>query len=795
MLNDITHGEKRMRRKLPKIPVDTISNRIIRYRWGIIIGFTIITLFFAARLPKLQIDPELKRFLPENMPSRISTEKIEELFGGTDMLMVLFKTDDVLDPVTLLRIKKVAREMSRMDGVDKVLSLFDLKSIRGENGAMIVNPAVKKIPRTDNQREILRQEIKDNDMVYGSVVSKDFTITAVIAILKTSNEDAAVLQEIQTILQNHQGSEEVLIGGMPFTRQEILHSIKGDLMKLLPLGTVIMLSFLYFCFRQKRGVILPTVVVIMSIVVTMGCMTFLGWKIQIITVALPIILVAVANDYGIHLIAKYQEIIRKNKNVTKKQLARMIFSSLNKPVLITGITTCAGMLCLFGHAMLPARRLGVLAAIGVAFALLASLFFIPAIISLLPEKDIDPSVSKTNNSDSKGFFERGLAAMGTLISRHPRRVVGLALVMSLVTSIGIFFIKIDADPISYFQPSSPIVRTSKIIDTHLGGSQNISVVYKGDIKSPDIMKKIDTMEKNIEAMEEIGITTSVARTMRMMSRALHDTNDAGYDKIPATRNAVSQYFELYTMSGDPQDFEKLVDFPYEHAVITARVNSTSTPVMNSAVKKILALIKGDPDIQYVGGFGLIFADFARLIINGQFFSLGLSIVVVSLCVMVLFRSVVSGFFCAIPLGLSMLVLFGLMGIFSIELNFATALLSSIMIGVGIDYTIHFLWRYREERIVSDAMTAVHTTFTTTCRGIVFNALSVIIGFSVMLFSNFQPITFFGFLVVVSIISCLAGGIVLVPALCLTLKPKFIEPDQRLTSKEQVSVPRIGTSEV
>ena len=148
---------------------------------------------------------------------------------------------------------------------------------------------------------------------------------------------------------------------------------------------------------------------------------------------------------------------------------------------------------------------------------------------------------------------------------------------------------------------------------------------------------------------------------------------------------------------------------------------------------------------------------------------------VGIMLMLLFRSVVAGFFSAIPLALSMMILFGLMGLFSIELNVATAMLSSIMIGVGIDYTIHFLWRYREERRYRDPVTAVRVTLTTTGRGIFFNALSVIVGFSILLFSNFMPIKFFGFLVVVSISACLLGAMILIPALCLIIKPKFLEP--------------------
>ena len=163
-------------------------------------------------------------------------------------------------------------------------------------------------------------------------------------------------------------------------------------------------------------------------------------------------------------------------------------------------------------------------------------------------------------------------------------------------------------------------------------------------------------------------------------------------------------------------------------------------------------------------------------VYGQLSSLGLSLLLVVIIVALLFRSLVAGLLAGGTLGLAMAFLFGLMGLLGIELNLPTAMLSSIMIGVGVDYTIHFLWRYRVERREGlEPTEAVIRTLTTTGRGIIINALSVIIGFAVMLVSAFIPVRYFGFLVVVSISACLLGAMVLMPALVLLLKPKFLEP--------------------
>jgi predicted RND superfamily exporter protein len=280
-------------------------------------------------------------------------------------------------------------------------------------------------------------------------------------------------------------------------------------------------------------------------------------------------------------------------------------------------------------------------------------------------------------------------------------------------------------------------------------------------------------------MPEIGNTTSIARVVRQMSRVLNDEGESGYDKIPDTRNAIAQYFELYLMSGDAEDFEKMVDFPYQHAIINARINTSSTSTLRKVVDRINAMIKDDPDVQFVGGQADIFSDLAVKMVHGQFISLAMALIAVSLLLMLLFRSVVAGLISAIPLALSMIIVFGLMGLFRIELNVATSLLSSIMIGVGIDYTIHFLWRYKKE--LQRGLLhreAIKQTLITTGRGITFNAFSVIVGFTALLLSSFVPVRFFGFLIVVSVFACLVGALVFIPAVCLILKPTFLEPNKK-----------------
>ena len=774
--------------------ISSLSRFVTRHPWPVIVLFVVVTVLMGKiYLPQAEVDPEVKNQLPEDFASRVTTDKIEELFGGTEVVAVVLMADDVLAPETLKRLRKISNKMDRMPKYfDRVMSPFTLKDIRSEDDTLYVDPAVMKIPTTKEKREILRQQIKDNDLVYGRVISEDFKAAAVTGIMTAGASDSEVLGALQKVLDEAPGPEKLVVYGMPWVRVNLSKDIKGDMQRFLPYGLLIMLIFLYFCFKQLRGVILPFLVVILSIVFSMSLIPLFGWKIQMITVILPVMLIAVANDYGIHILAKYQEENTPGNTLDKKTLVRKVIDDLGKPVIFTGITTMAGMLCLWIHIIVPAKQMGLLASLGVIWALIGSLTFIPAVLVLLPKaKPIAGLAGDESAEGKRPLLERLLQAVARLVTHHPGKVIVGTFLLVGLTSLGIFRLVVDTNPTNYYPEDSPIVTASRVLSDNFGGAATIMAVAKGDIKDPKIMGQIDSLHRKLEKHPDVGMVTSIAEVARELNQTMHE-DDPAYDVIPESRDLTAQYFLLYENSGEPEDFEKLVDFDYQHAQITARIRSEATSVINRVYDAFLQFVSepGHEAFILVGGYGAVFSELVEGVVHGQVYSLAISLLVVAVLMMILFRSVMAGLLSMVPLALAMLLLFGIMGIVGIELNIATAMLSSIMIGVGIDYTIHFLWRYREERSKGvEHRRAVFVTLTTTGRGIVFNALSVVIGFVVLVLSNFLPVKFFGILVVVSISACLVGALMLLPAFALVFKPKFLEPKQiEMENKSDSSLP-------
>lgn len=750
-----------------------IARFAIKQRIPIIISFISFTLFMGIQIPDIAFDPNIKSMLPEEIDARKRLDLIEDIFGGSEFIQIGFVADDILEFSTLERIKTVTRKLERTDGIEKVISITNINNITSREGDLIVKKLIKRIPATENQIGQIRSDIRENDFIYGSLVSLDFSATVILAFISEDVDDFKLIKEVNKILEENPGDAMVYLGGLPVLRGELANNMQKDMGRFIPIGIVIMLLFLLFCFRELRGILLPFLIVIMSIIVAMGAISLLGWKIQLVTILLPVILIAVANDYGIHIMARYQYEVKQlpinTVNKDKRLIIENVMSSLGGPVLAAGLTTVAGFLTFTTHIVSPAKELGVLSAVGIIFSLAGSVLLIPAVLSLLPLSNYSYRKRARTVIDKILYFISGL------VTSHPKRVVIFSLIFISSIIPGFYLLEIDTDPISFFNSDSDVVQSNNILEKYFGGSTNLSIVINGDIQDPKIMNQINQLEHDLKKRENIGHVTSIAQIIRQMNYVMND-NDPQYKIIPQERNTIAQYFLLYSFSGDPEDFEKMVDFEFRNAIVLARLSNPSTKILQEEFRYIREWIdnRSSTAFKHIGGFAEILLVLSYALVKGQMLSLILSLIIVGIIISVLFRSPYGGFMSILPIVLAILTLFGLMGYLNIKLSTVTSMISSLMIGVGVDYTIHFLWHYKAA--LTGGMLkeeAIMRTLNTSGKGIVFNAFSVIIGFLVLLISNFLPVRFFGFLVVTIIFTCLIGALLFLPALCVWIEPKWL----------------------
>lgn len=753
-----------------------MTDFILKNRWAIVIFSVILGVGMGLLIPLARTDPEIRNYVPHSMPSRVATDSIEKHFGVQDMIIVLFSDTSVLNSETLGEIKDVDRAFSRLEGIDNINSLYTARKIEGRDGSMIVDPLIKRIPQTDEERKVLRDDILANQFARDIVVSSDMTTAAITGTINKTTPENVTLGKVDSVISSEKGEASIMTGGLPYIRRHIIKDVNHDAVFLIPLALLIMLLLLKLTLGEWKNVFMPFSVVLLSTAVSMGLIPLLGWKISILSLLVPIILISVANNYGIYIVSRHRELTREGKFLTGRDRISAITGMLNMPILFSGLTTIAGVLGLLVHSIIPARQVGMLAAVGISTALLMSLFYLPAMISLTKPAP----VGTREKRERYDLIDRISSLVSGIVIKRPGRVLLISLIITLITGTGIFLLKIDTNQEDYFPPRHPVREAAAIINSKFGGSQTISVMVEGDITDPKVMNAIGNLTSQLKKEEGVGNVLSISDVIREISKALYDKGEEGYDHIPETSEGIAQMFELYNMSGNPDDLKQLVTFDRTRAHILIKLSKPENYIIRNLRESIANLTRSFPAKVTTGGYAIIMTDFAGKIIRGQVSSLLFALVTVFILLSVIFRSLKGGLAGSLPLAASIVIQFGFMGLTGIAIDAATALLSSIMIGVGVDFTIQFLWRYNSElRSGLAHKEAVSRTFSTTGRSIIINGLTVMAGFSATFFSGFLSIRFFGYLVLLSIGSCLLFALIVIPAFMLYFKPGFIENDLQI----------------
>jgi uncharacterized protein len=229
------------------------------------------------------------------------------------------------------------------------------------------------------------------------------------------------------------------------------------------------------------------------------------------------------------------------------------------------------------------------------------------------------------------------------------------------------------------------------------------------------------------------------------------------------------------MSGNPDDFERMVDFNFEKTQVMVGINNGSTQIINTINNTMKGFSKNDSSIKAVGGQAVIMNELAATIIKGQIDSIICAFIAIFILIVILFRSFRAGLLASIPLAVSLVLGFGVMGISGIPLDIATAIISSIVMGTGVDFTIQFLWKYRSARQSGlDYAASITNTLTTTGRAIAFNAICVVAGFGVLIFASMPPMKHLAVLFSVLTMACMVATLMVVPSICYLWKPKFLD---------------------
>jgi predicted RND superfamily exporter protein len=369
-------------------------------------------------------------------------------------------------------------------------------------------------------------------------------------------------------------------------------------------------------------------------------------------------------------------------------------------------------------------------------------------------------------------------------------IIGVALFV--IAIFGTSLVVVDDNGIAYFREGTAVRKDDEVLNTFFGGTHLSSVIITGpeidSMKEPRILKDMELLQQHLQAtFPFIEKTLSLADYIKKMNMAMHENRQEFYtipdpnDEI--SRELVAQYLLLYSMSGEPDDFDSVVDYDYQQARLVILAKDGSTIQTQKVVDKIYAYTKEHFDDSYtvrVTGSAYTPLVMDKHVVEGSKRSIISSLIAVWLLTSIILRSFIGGFFTIIPLSLAVLANFAIMGFLKIPLEIGTSIVSNAAIGIGVDYSIHFLSRFRHEMLTQRLsftdkgfFKATLTTATTSGQAILYNAVAVAAGFLVMMFSLFTPLIRLGGLVAAIMFTTSAGSIILLPALLSLCKPKFI----------------------
>ncbi|HIA79154.1 MAG TPA: hypothetical protein EYO07_03190, partial [Candidatus Marinimicrobia bacterium] len=523
------------------------------------------------------------------------------------------------------------------------------------------------------------------------------------------------------------------------------------------------------------GIFLPLFVVAFSIMWTFGLMAWLELSVPIIGGLIPIMLIAIANNYGIHIISHYYEYTVLDKELSRGVILRRTMNRLGMPIFLAGATTIVSFMSLMSHELPKVREIGLLVSFGIAVAFLLSLFLIPSILILVPRPAY---LSKRGSMLAVNEF---LVSWGRFFSKYRVPFLVILFIGMFWFSLGIRDITIDTVPEHFFPKDSKIRIASQVISRAFGGSTQLNILIEGDIYDPDVLSHIDKLTDHIKKQNaSVTSTYSITDVVKKMHFAFHNGN---YDslKIPNDRELIVQYMFLYSLTGDEDDFNLILDDPDEPSFtqVFIRIGEVHTEELMALVDDTEDYIHAHyydnrPIKPMLAGPAAMLGAVSHLVVRGQIISLAYASIIIFVIMSIVFRSLVGGILATLPMSLSVLLIFGLLGNFGIPLNMTTSLLTCILVGVGVDYSVHFLWHLREHIREGNTMEdAIANTMKVSGKGILFNGISVVVGFSVLMYSVFMPLKAFSVLIMASIAFCLIGGLAILPAMVSLVDPKFL----------------------
>jgi len=759
----------------------------LRYRKTVLILGIISTILLGANALFLKINGSFTTVLPQDDPDFLYNRYVEETFGHSDEIIILLTDETSIYREEIIRaVEGISRDLGDLDLVESN-SIFSYLTVSDFDTSALSDDKDENRKLSDELRIFMETDPFSSEIITSNNGKSCLIIAPVSSELSLSEEKLKETVRAVYAITDKYGALypglTITQSGHPVVNSEIMGRITTDLLVLFIAAVVTVAVMLRLILGSFKAMLVPIIITAISVLWTFGLKGLLRSDLTITEAVIPVILISVACADGIHIVSEVFHYMHHGH--TTERSIRITMHRLWKPVVLTSLTTATGFASFIFSRGESLRNMGLFLAFGVLTAMLFSLVYIPVIMSWF--EPVHVHKKKKHFARQVKLLHSIEKIIEAIIRKRIFIVIGAAIILGL-SIWGMTNINTDTDEIRYFKKDNPVRISAEQIEREMGGISALQIILESDQKKIfqelEVLQSMEEFQRILKTRDDVSYSLSLADFVSNFYYRMRGRNPEMY-RIPENQLFLTRMFRMIEGTDDPriESIKAFVDEDFRRAKITVRINDSNTSVM----EKLLSDIEPDLErlfderitIGYAGDF--LRLSNGRIIVESQVLSLTVTLLVILIVLSIIYRSPLMGLVVSLPVIIAVLFNFAIMWVFNVSLNPATSIIAAVGLGVGIDYSIHLYSRFRflyrksgrkDESIVNAVVE--------TSRGILSNALSVGLGFMILLLSAYSIINDMGWIVALSMVTTSLTSLVLLPVLLSYIVPKDHLPEPETT---------------
>jgi uncharacterized protein len=794
-----------------------------------------ILVFFAAHTKDFKLDASADSLLLDDDKDLKLFRETLDRYATKEFLFVTFAPEEGLfSQNSIEQITRLRDELRELEPVDSVISMVDVPLVRQVDGSLSdIAENVRTIEGGDVDIGKARQELLTSPIYKKLIISEDSTTTALQVNLKdqkafrdlqrirnqllfkanteglSSDEQSKLdsilieyvarkkaidqishdnVEAIREIISRYRQYGTLYLGGVPMIADDMITFIKNDLI-IFGVGVFLFLvGMLTIIFRKLRWVMLPLLSCFYAGLLMLGLLGLVGWNVTVISSNFISLMLIITMSMNVHLIVRYRQLSNDFPEYTQHDLVLTTACKMVWPCFYTALTTIMAFSSLVVSGIKPVIDFGWMMTIGLTVTFLTSFILFPALLILMPKTS-----ERLSPRDEFQFTPK----LASLTERHGNKVLLLTLILAVVSAFGISRLEVENSFINYFSEDTEIYQGLRLIDEKLGGTTPLDVV----LNLEDMPGSTEDEEDDFEDLDALFGALGEEQEVAWLTPERLDTIKQVHDYLDSLP-AVGKVLSLASIIRVGEEINEGEFDAFELAVITKRMpeelkESMITPYISEENnearinirildslkdlrrKELLEQIKIDlvekvnlaEDKIQITGILVLYNNMLQSLFKSQILTLGVVMVGIALMLVILFRSISLAVIGIVPNVLAAAIILGLMGLMRIPLDMMTITIAAITIGIAVDNSIHYIYRFREEfSQTHDYVKTMHYCHANIGKAVFYTAITIIIGFSILVLSNFIPTIYFGLLTALAMFIALFAALTLLPKLILIWKP-------------------------